>query len=180
MISLNQMQKKTKKQILSWLLVMILIGGSFWFYQYATKIELPIVGESGEISGSYSMDSILSLNKPYKCTLLKKDEASKINGTFYTDGKQIAADFRIQAENLENKIFNSFLIIKNKEAYIWTDLSQLGLKISAVKSASQNASPAEQAQLIGTRDKVALECSLLENIDISVFEIPGSITFTSL
>lgn len=156
--------------------LIVIIGVLVFIYG---RPKAPVVGEDGKISGTYSIDSIMSLEKPYVCTFEKADETSKVSGIIHTDGENIFGEFRIRTDLLE-KEFNSFLLVKDDVAYNWTSLFPLGYKSPAAKSAIKNASPEEQAQIIGTRDKVEYKCKPWPEVDKSAFEPPSWITFTEL
>lgn len=167
-----------QKQIISWVAIAILVVGGFWLYQYGNKLEMPKVAENGEISGSYSIESIMALGKPYACNFDKSDSTSRIVGVIHTDGKNIYGEFRIKTDLVKNE-FNSFLMVKDREAYTWTSLAPMGYKSVVAKSASTNASPAEQSQIVGTQDKMSYECKPWVKVDSSLFEPPAFITFTT-
>lgn len=168
-----------KNQIASWLIIIGLIVLGVFVYIYGGQPTVPEVGEDGKISGIYTMEGIMKLDKPYRCTFEKADETSKIAGVMRTDGKNVFGEFRIKTDLVNNE-FNSFLLIKGDEAYIWTSLQNIGYKSAAAKSASKNASPLEQAQIIGTRDKVAYKCEPWLEVDNSIFDTPSWVTFTDL
>jgi len=156
--------------------ILLVIVGIF-FINYEGKPQAPIIEKDGKIEGNYSIESIMSLDKPYKCTLEKNDENSKIVGLVLTDGKKIYGEFRIKTDLIE-KEFNSFLIMKDNKSYTWTSLENIGLEYPAVKSASKNASPQEQIQIIGLKDKILYKCEPWPQIDDSNFEVPSWITFS--
>lgn len=168
-----------KKQITLILLGIVLVGLGIGAYVYGSKPMAPKVGEDGKIDGNYTIAGIMSLGKPYVCTFEKSDGASKIVGTIHTDGQNIYEEFRIRTDVVD-KEFNSFLLVKGDETYTWTSLQNIGYKSRVAKSASKNASPQEQAQLIGTRDEVAYKCEPWLEADNSIFEIPTSVTFQEL
>jgi hypothetical protein len=151
----------------------------FLFNYQNNKIAVPTVGENGKVSGLYTIEGIEKLGKPYVCTFEKADSTSKISGTIRTDGQKIYGEFKINTDLIKNG-FNSFIIIKDNIAYIWTSLQNVGYKSPAVKSASANASPQDQAQIIGTQDKIQYECEPWSNADNYIFEIPTSTTFLEL
>lgn len=164
------------KTILGWLILVGFVVALVWFYKYATKVELPIVASNGEVKGEYSIGSIMALGKPYRCNFEKKDEVSSIVGIMTTDGKNVYGEFKINTE-LVKEGFRSFLLIRDKAAYTWTSLSNLGYKSRVADSASKNATPEEQAQIIGLKDKIQYECMPLDSIDPSTFEVSSSVQF---
>ena len=169
-----------KNTIKTWVTVVLLMVGAFFLYQYMSRVEVPVVRADGTVSGTYSLESILTLGKPYKCAFEKEDGVSKISATFYTNTPDVYADFTIQTNTLENQRFNSFFLIKDKTTYTWTSFSNLGYKTPVVKSAFKNATPREQAQLVGIQDKMPYECELLDQVDSSLFIVPTPITFSDL
>lgn len=151
----------------------------FLFNYQNNKLAAPTIGIDGRINGNYAIEGIVGLGKPYVCTFEKTDGASKILGIIHTDGQKIYGEFRIKTDLVKDE-FNSFLIIKDGESYAWTSLQNVGYKSSTAKSASKNASPAEQSQIVGTRDKMDYKCELWQDADNSIFELPVWITFSEL
>ena len=173
------MKKETRNQITFALVGVVVVILLFLGYGYINKPEIPVVGTSGEISGYYAIGGIMRLERPYVCSFEKTDGASKILGVIHTDGENLYGEFKIQTDSVEGK-FNSFLMIKNKTAYTWTSLQNIGYKSNVAKSATKNASPQEQAQIVGTRDKMNYECSPWPKVDPTLFEIPNWIEFADL
>lgn len=168
-----------KNEIISWLILIIFVALGIFVYVYGTRPAMPKIEADGRISGNYSIASIMRVGLPYKCTFEKTDGPSKILGVLHTDGNNIYGEFRIRTDLTENQ-FNSFLLVKKNDAYIWTSLKPTGYKSSAVQSASKGASIQDQAQIVGTRDKMMYECELLQNLDSTIFEIPECIAFVDL
>ena len=148
------------------------------FFDYKNRAVAPTIGADGKISGNYSIASIMKLGKPYKCAFEKNDGTSQIAGTVLTDGSKISGKFAIKTDLAKNG-FNDFLIIKNGKAYIWTSLQNLGYEHPAAKSAGADASPQDQAQIVGTEDLIQYDCAPW-TIDNSVFETPSSIQFSEV
>jgi len=168
-----------KKQMVSWLIIVALVALGVLVYTYGSRPEMPQVGIDGKINGNYSIASIQRLGKPYVCNFEKKDGTSQVVGVIHTDGKSVYGEFRIKTD-LAEKQFNSFLILKDDESYVWTSLQNVGYKTSIAQSASQNASPQEQAQIVGTWDKINYKCEPWLDSDNSIFETPTWITFVNL
>lgn len=168
-----------KNEIISWLILVIFVALSVFVYVYGSRPAMPEIGPDGRINGNYSIASIMRVGLPYKCTFEKAEGSSKILGILHTDGNNIYGEIRIKTDTLE-KEFTSFLLAKGDNAYIWTSLKPIGYKSSLAKSASKGASVQDQAQIVGTRDKMAYECELLQNLDSTIFEIPEWITFVDL
>jgi hypothetical protein len=168
-----------KKQIASWLILIVFIALGIFVYVYGGKPEIPTVGANGEINGNYAIGGIMRLGKPYACTFEKSDATSQIAGVIHTDGQRIYGEFRIQTDLLKNN-FSSFLLIKDGVAYSWTSLQDIGYKSSAAQSASKNASPIEQAQIIGIKDRVPYKCRPWLEVDNTIFDVPTSIKFSEL
>jgi hypothetical protein len=145
-------------------------------WNYKSKPTPPVIGPDGKISGNYTIEGIMSLGQPYECTFEKSDGISAISGTLLTDGKNLQGQFRIKTDSVKDE-FNSFLIEKDGTAYAWTSLQNTGYKSPVAKSASANASPGEQAQIVGTEDKTPFECKPWQNPDSTTFDIPTWITF---
>lgn len=169
-----------KNKIIYTLIALALIVCGAFGYNYLNRPEKPTVGADGKISGEYSMQSIMTLGAPYKCTFERTDGTSKILGTMYTDGKQIYGEFQILTDAAKNNNFSSFLIIKEDKSYVWTSLQPLGYESKPAKSAWKGASVEEQAQIVGVMDKLPYQCEVWNNPDLSVFEIPNWVTFGKL
>ncbi|KKQ78124.1 MAG: hypothetical protein A3A96_00485 [Candidatus Zambryskibacteria bacterium RIFCSPLOWO2_01_FULL_39_39] len=169
-----------KNKITFWLGVIAVVVVGILVYVYGSKSATPIVAEDGKINGNYTIESIMKLGKPYICTFEKSDGISKIAGVVHTDGSKIYEEFRIRTDASEAKEFNSFLIIKDEEAFIWTSLQNIGYKSSVAKSASRNASPQEQAQIIGTKDEMSYKCEIWPEVDNTIFEPPTWVKFSEL
>ena len=165
-----------KNQSTIWLTVFtLLIIGSF-AYIYINKPIIPVIGADGTIKGNYSIESIRMAGQPYECSFTKTDGSSRISGTLQIISDQLRGDFDI---SLLDKDFASHIIITGGFAYTWTSIGPVGYKGSIAKSASKNASPTEQAQIIGTEDKMDYTCFLWE-VNSKLFDIPTGITFTEL
>jgi hypothetical protein len=168
-----------QKQIFTWIAVVVVIGAGVWVYRWADKPEVPVVGMNGVVSGSYSIEGIMALGKPYICNFEKMDGASKIVGTVQTDGQKIHGQFRIKTELVKTE-FDSYLIVRDGDTYAWTSLAPIGYKSKLAKSASVNASPSAQSQIVGTKDKMDYNCKPWTQVDQSVFVPPTSIIFSEM
>lgn len=171
---------KNQKNILSIVLTAVVVIGLIYLYIYINKPSIPVVGENGTVEGFYSIAGIMALGKPFSCNFEKEDGTSIVRGVLQTDGSSINGQFRISSPSLKAKEFDSFLIIKDNTAYTWTSLMPIGYKGDVAKSASVNASPREQAQIVGTRDKIEYKCQPLQNLDKTVFDPPTWVTFTEI
>lgn len=168
-----------KDKILYSLVGIIIVVGAILVYVYGSKPTIPNVGEDGSVRGNYSIEGIMALKKPYVCSFNKSDEVSKIIGLVRTDGENMYGEFRIET-NIMSEPFSSFLIVKNNETYTWTTLAPVGYKSPVARSANVNASPTEQGQMIGTKDKVYYECKVWEDVDSTYFDLPQGITFSEM
>ncbi len=169
-----------KNQIIFGLSGIIIVALGIFLFTYEGKAKTPITGENGKISGSYSIEGILSLQKPYICTFEKADQVSKVDGKVYTDGYSIYGTFDIQTKAFDNQRLTSFLLVKDNQTYTWTSLFPQGYKAPVTKSATKNARPEEQAQIVGTKDEMQYECEVWSEVDKTLFEIPTSVTFTDI
>lgn len=166
------------KKITLWLGLAIVVVAGIMVYRSTNVVESPLVASDGKVSGEYSLESIMSLGKPFVCAFEKNDDNSRIVGTIKTDSKNIFGEFRILTNLVESE-FNSFLLMKGEEAYTWTSLAPIGYRSTVAKSASKNASPTQQSQIVGTRDRLAYECEPWAT-DATIFEAPSWITFSDL
>lgn len=154
---------------------------------YVFGKEKPVIGPDGKITGNYSVSSIEALGKPYQCSFSKSDATSQVSGVMRMAEGKLRGDFDITTsltntatgQNLPNTSFASHFIIMDGTSYIWTSIRPFGLKAPAAKSATSNASPEEQAQIVGTNDKIDYTCSPW-NADLSVFDLPSGISFSEL
>jgi len=168
-----------RNQIISWLIIVAMVVLGIFIYIYGNKPQIPVVGEDGKISGNYAIAGIMRLGKPYVCTFERADDTSKIAGVIHTDGQKIYGEFRIKTDLVKDN-FSSFLVVKDEKAYVWTSLQNAGYESPVAKSANKNASPVEQAQIVGLRDKILYKCEPWQDTDNSVFELPAWITFSEL
>lgn len=168
-----------KKQIALVLIVIAVIIIAIWAFSSAGGPQAPEVGPEGQISGNYTLESIMGLGKPYVCTFSKSDATSIIAGVLHTDGDKVYSEFRIRTDLAEDD-FSSFLILRDGESYTWSSLHNLGYKGQIASSASVNASPQEQAQIIGLEDEMPYECEPWQDPDETIFETPPWITFMEL
>jgi hypothetical protein len=177
MKTMKNLSKRTQYYIIGGMgLVMLIILLSSYLNN---RIVTPEVGKDGEINGNYTIAGIMKLDTPYVCTFEKSDGVSNISGIVHTDGHKIYEEFKIKTDLVKNG-FNSFLLIKDSNAYTWTSLQNTGYISPVAESASKNASPKEQAQIIGTKDKVLYSCKPWLNPNSSIFETPVSIMFSGL
>lgn len=160
-------------------IALLLIIGVFLFNYQNNKVTVPTVGEDGKVDGNYSIAGIMKLGRPYVCAFEKTDGASSIAGVIHTDGQKIYGEFKIKTD-LVKAGFSSFLLIKDGLAYTWTSLQNIGYQSEVAKSASKNASPREQAQIVGTLDTEAYRCEPWLEATSSVFQTPSAISFSEL
>jgi len=124
--------------------------------------------------GGFTIESIEKLGQPYICTFEKSDGTSEISGTIHVNGPRLYGEFKITTSLAKNE-FESFLLEKGGLSYVWTSLQNTGYKSAIAQSANVNATPEEQAQIIGLRDKLPYDCQLWQNADNSLFEVPVGI-----
>ncbi|NLE07495.1 MAG: hypothetical protein GX627_02720 [Parcubacteria group bacterium] len=168
-----------KKQTISWLIILAFVIVGVVIFVLGSKPETPIINENGEIKGNYTLAGIMSLNQPYKCTFTKSDEISNVLGVIHVNNKNAYGEFRISTTILgSSEQFTSFLLLNNKDAYVWTSLQNIGYQSNATKSANKSSSLKDQAQIIGSHDKMDYNCSPWKDYDVSVFEIPTFIEFS--
>jgi hypothetical protein len=168
-----------KSQIVSWIIVLIFAVAGVLFFALRNRPETPQIGPEGEINGAYTLEGIMRLGRPYVCTFTKSEGNNEVAGIIHTDGKSAYGEFRVITD-LAEKEFSSFLLIKGNESYNWTSLQNAGYKMPVVKNTGPSASPQQQAQLIGTRDKNEYKCEPWQNPDQTIFDAPSWITFTEL
>lgn len=167
-----------KRNIIILAIVIAVIGAIFFFTKGGFSGS-PVVNKDGAIKGDYSLQSIIALNTPYECSFSKGDASSNIAGAVRIAEGKARADFDIEIKETELKSFASHLLIRDNLAYVWTSIQPTGFKGKIAESTEKNASPAEQAQIIGLKDKINYTCSPW-NLNLTVFEIPSGITFLDL
>lgn len=180
------MKNRKKQQVASWLIIIALVASGVFVYFHGNKITTPQVNQSGKISGDYSIADIMSLGLPYECTFSKSDGDYKVSGIMQMTKDKLRGNFditipmgNINGKNSQNTNFTSHFIMINDITYTWTSLQSIGYRSPVAKSAKNNASPQEQAQIMGTRDKTDYICNPW-NENLSVFELPSNITFLDL
>lgn len=139
----------------------------------------PVVGEDGTFEGRYSIESIASLNKPFQCNFLKNDGSSQVNGSITIAEGKVRGDFDIRLTAQDGGNFTSHFIMRDDMNYTWTSIQPIGFKSEIAKNASKNASPEEQSQIVGTKEKVDYKC-VPWNPNLTLFELPSGITFLDL
>lgn len=163
--------KNTIYVIIAFVIAVLAVFG----YRNFEKANLPQVAEDGSLSGEYSLESIMSLGKPYECSFGKSDENSKVVGVVHTDSKNAYGEFRVSTSLSENE-FNNFLLIKDGEAYVWASLNQTaGYKSKVARRASSS-----RVQIIGLADKATYDCKLWQNPDETLFDPPTWISFQEI
>lgn len=160
------------------LLVVMLLAALALFAYFFPRETKPIVNENGGVNGIYSIKQIMSLKDSYVCKFESSDDMSAVAGTVHTDGQNIYGEFRILSATLGAE-FNSYLLTRENKSYVWTSLQPVGQISKIARSASVNASPKEQAQIIGKEDKMQIECKPWQN-DPTVFDIPNWINFVEV
>jgi hypothetical protein len=166
------------KQIMFGVAGVILATALILALNYEREAEPAQVNEDGSVVGSYSIENIMALKKPYVCTFEKVQGANRVAGTVKTDGANIYAEFTIKAEFLQDE-FMSYFIVREGKSYAWTSLASKGYISPVAKSATTGASPVNQAQIVGTKDEIPYRCDPWNEPDLSIFEIPSSITFVN-
>jgi len=177
------------------LILVLLAAGAIYFF--LSRGDAPIIdlGEGviimadGSIRGSYTIEDILSIGTPYECIFRKSDATSQVNGTVRMTENMVRGDFDIEVQTASTNwgdasgdnraAFASHFISKEGTTYTWTSLQNIGYKMPIVDSALNNASQAEQAQIVGFKDKVDFACTVW-NANLTVFELPSGITFSEL
>lgn len=147
---------------------------------YDGRPEVPEVGPEGIIEGEYAIGGIMRLGKPYRCEFEREDETTTVQGVVHTDGDKIYGEFRIYTDVTEVGVFNSSLIVTDDRAYTWTSLDPVGFISDVAQSAVRGASPQEQAQIIGLRDKFEYRCRPWQDTDSTFFNPPESVNFIDL
>src|SRR5512136_1802137 len=132
-----------KKKVGLGILIVVLAAFAVYVIILLCRPVKPLVEENGNINGEYSLESIMSLKSPYKCSFTKTENDAGVAGTILTDGKSAYGEIRVLTNAVQNE-FNSFFVVKDGKAFVWTSLYPVGYKTHAAKSASKNASPSEQ------------------------------------
>lgn len=163
------------------LLVIGIIIVAIGIFVYVNHEAVPVIGADGKISGNYSIASIAALGKPYQCSFSKSEESAQVSGIIRMAENKLRGDLDLSlatatSTNQNPSSFSSHFIVIDSTAYIWTSLQPIGYKNPVAQSASKGASPIEQAQIVGTKDKEDYICSPW-NADLSAFALPSSITF---
>lgn len=168
-----------KKQTIVVLVVILvaIIAGIIYISKGASST--PVANEDGTLEGKYSIEGIAALNKPYRCTFLKNDGASQVNGSITIAEGMVRGDFDIRLEAQDGGEFSSHFIMRDNVNYTWTSIQPIGFKSEIATNASKNASPEEQSQLVGTKEKVDYKC-VPWNPNLTIFELPSGINFLDL
>jgi hypothetical protein len=176
------------------ILIILALGAVYFFL---SQEEIPILDlnegvlimADGSIKGNYSIEDVLDVNTPYECNFNKTDEMSQVNGLVRIAENKVRADFDIQinpqatnfgdANTDQRAFFASHFIIKEGITYTWTSLQNTGYKTPILTSSEAGASKEAQAQILGFKDKVPLECKPW-NAVLNAFDLPTGINFVDL
>lgn len=163
-----------KGRTITWILLIaaiVVIGILIYFFSDRTP-EMQI-GEEGTITGTHSIAEVMALDQPYECTFSRTDGSAQMSGVLRTADGNLRGDFDIDSP--QGSLASHF-IATGTDSYIWTSLGQVGFKVPTVEYI-ENASNAQQLQIIGTRDEADYVCNPW-NANLTLFNLPSGIEFT--
>jgi hypothetical protein len=173
-----------KKLVLPIVLVILILlgGGAYIMSQKSSKAPVPLTAQPASPTATTAptaasaaegtLKSLLTSGVPQICTFANKKQATT-NGTIYVSGGKMRGDFTSanQGQNITGHI-----IVDSGNNYIWTDLSNRGMKIAL--TAEQTGGTAN-AQSMDLNQTVSYACKPWAP-DASKFTLPTDITFSTL
>lgn len=158
------------KTIIGVVVAILLIIGAIFIIK---EKDRPITLENTPGSSPKSMMDLLAQNKSQKCTFSDSTEVSKNSGTTYFGNGEIRGDF---ISETSAGTFNSHMILKGDDIYVWQDKMNKGFKMKAftineTEYGNNNSTP-------NLDQKVDYDCNDW-NPDQSFFELPN-ITFNDM
>ncbi|MEK7514419.1 MAG: hypothetical protein AAB587_01185 [Patescibacteria group bacterium] len=128
---------------------------------------------SGMATGKMSMKDLMVSGIAQKCTVDFTTDSSQSSGTVYVANGKTRTDFDTTASGVSVK---NHMIVDGVTSYVWTSLSNQGMKIvvdTSVSKTSMSNRGLDYNQALG------YQCSPW-TVDASMFVLPKGVTFTDL
>jgi len=140
--------------------------------QTVTQQEEQQLPESSANKGT--IQSLLKQGKNVTCSISYPEGSG--SGTVYVAGTKVRGDFTTKVDNKE---LMSHMINENNTAYVWTDASNQGTKITIDPNQPIPSAPAGAPQSADLNKEVDMNCKNW-SVDNSKFTVPTNVTFTDM
>lgn len=121
-----------------------------------------------------TIQSLLKQGKNVTCSISYPEGSG--SGTVYVAGSKVRGDFTTKVDNKE---MMSHMINENNTAYVWTDASNQGTKITVDPSKPVPSAPEGAPQSADLEKVVDMDCKNW-SVDNSKFSVPANVTFTDM
>ncbi len=175
--------KRTYMLIVSLLIIVLFVAGFDYFTKHwpilnhshkATGVQKSTTNKVATLEGT--LKSLLLANKAQKCTYYTSTASTIITGNVYVANRKMKGDFSTGSQGIH---INGHLIINDKNAYIWTDLSKQGFKFYLGDLTASTSAQNNNSQAPNLNQKINYSCNNW-SVDKSVFIPPTDITFSNL
>ncbi len=120
-----------------------------------------------------TLKSLLSAGKSQKCTYSNKIQTGSVNGIVYIANGKVRGDFT--SSTVQNKV-SGHMIVEGGYSYVWTDLSNQGVKM-AINQQQPSTTPTNN-QAPNINQTFTYSCQGLTEDD-SMFVLPSAISFST-
>lgn len=170
------------KKVIIILIILIIIGiGGYMMMKkspQSSNNQAPITQNkptNETIQGS--LKSLLSAGKSQKCTYSNKVETTSVEGTVYVADGKMRGDFTTTSEQTK---MTGHMIVDGGYSYVWSDLSDQGIKMAIDNQQKPSNAPADNTnnQAPDMEQSYNYTCQGWAGDD-TVFAPPNDITFAS-
>lgn len=163
------------------ILILIIVG--FVAYSAMKKPSQPInkvmvtsenksAASNSQTTAQGTLKSLLSSGKSQKCTYSYDHQSTAVNGTVYVANGKMRGDFVSASE--QSKVAGH-MIIDGGYFYVWTDLSNSGIKMAVNQEQPANA-PGSNSQTPDINQSFTYTCQGWAEDD-TLFALPSGISF---
>jgi hypothetical protein len=165
------------------ILILILLGSGVYLFmkkspqssnpQTSTTQNQPSTS-TNQTQGT--LKSLLSAGKSQKCTYSSKVGSTSVDGTVYIANGKMREDFTTTSAQTK---MNGYMIVDGGYSYVWSDLSNQGIKMAFDQAQPSNAPTSANSQTPNINQAYTYTCSgWAENS--SMFTPPTNITFSTI
>jgi hypothetical protein len=168
-----------RKLIISVIVTVLILGGLAGYAVFAPKISqnpnLSSVASSEptptETPAQKSLKDLLSAGQPVKCGFNDSMSPVAVSGNVYISSGKMRGDFTSMTGGQDIK---SHMIVDSQTAYLWTDGSASGIKMSLAATA-----PGASGKGFDADKKMDYKCDPWV-VDNSLFTLPKTVKFSTL
>ncbi len=174
--------QRTYLLIVSLLIIVLCVAGFEYFSKHfnspqSSSIRTKQKASSGKISNlEETLKSLLMSNKAEKCTYSTSADATPITGTVYVANRRMKGDFSLGGQQMH---INGHMLVNKQFAYMWTDLTKQGFKLSLDEFSASNSAQNSNSQAVDLNQKITYACNNW-TADNTIFAVPTGITFSPL